>query len=215
VILIQLKAETAALHARLDDHILLTRLMARTVTSLDYRAVLSAFAGFVPEMEALLLPYSADFATFGLDLNARRKTALLASDLNSCGVEPRSLPICMDLPKIATLAEAFGCLYVLEGSSLGGQVITKHLARHLNLGLPGSSYFSSYGADVGLMWREFRSALLAFVTTMEPTLQNTIIEAASATFVSLADWLDQAYLGDFICQAKKDHESVEHSGLFL
>lgn len=54
-------------------------------------------------------------------------------------------------------AVAIGALYVLEGSALGGQVLTPRLAATLGL-TPGqgASYFHGFGERTGAMWREFR-----------------------------------------------------------
>ena len=37
------------------------------------------------------------------------------------------------LPPLETQADAFGCLYVLEGATLGGRVISRHIERALGL----------------------------------------------------------------------------------
>lgn len=54
-------------------------------------------------------------------------------------------------------AAAIGSLYVIEGSALGGQVLTpKLLATHGLTPEHGASYFHGFGARTGAMWREFR-----------------------------------------------------------
>lgn len=54
-------------------------------------------------------------------------------------------------------AAAIGSLYVIEGSALGGQVLTpKLLAAHGLTPEHGTAYFHGFGARTGTMWREFR-----------------------------------------------------------
>ncbi|WP_067270059.1 biliverdin-producing heme oxygenase [Mitsuaria sp. 7] len=54
-------------------------------------------------------------------------------------------------------AAAIGSMYVIEGSALGGQVLTpKLLAAHGLTPEHGTAYFHGFGARTGAMWREFR-----------------------------------------------------------
>ena len=54
-------------------------------------------------------------------------------------------------------AAAIGSLYVIEGSALGGQVLTPKLfAAHGLTPDHGAAYFHGFGARTGAMWREFR-----------------------------------------------------------
>jgi heme oxygenase len=65
-------------------------------------------------------------------------------------------------------------------------VVTRHL-----IGLPGLedvtwfSFFSSYGAEVGPMWREFGE----FLTVQARGDDEEIVRAACETFTTLAHWL--------------------------
>ena len=53
-----------------------------------------------------------------------------------------------------------GCLYVLEGATLGGVVIRRHPEQKLRLGPDnGAAFFHAYGPDTGRRWREFCGAL--------------------------------------------------------
>ena len=56
------------------------------------------------------------------------------------------LEICRDLPLVETFAQTLGCPYVLEGATLGGQVVGRHLRENLNLSPEnGAAFFNSYG----------------------------------------------------------------------
>jgi heme oxygenase len=132
---------------------------------------------------------AANWSALDFDWPRRRKTPLLRRDLCSAGDSPEvvtGLPRCSDLPDVDGFPQALGCLYVLEGATLGGQVVTRYLT-----GVPGLenvtwfSFFSSYGAEVGPMWREFGE----FLTIQSRGADEAIVQAACATFTTLAHWL--------------------------
>ena len=95
-----------------------------------------------------------------------RKTALHIDDLKALGATPDFLaraPLCRELPDVASSARLFGCLYVIEGATLGGQVITRHLHTHLGLTPAcGASFFSGYGAQTGSRWKAVGALLNAY-----------------------------------------------------
>ena len=100
-----------------------------------------------------------------------------------------ALPRCPALPTIGGIPEALGCLYVMEGATLGGQIIRRQAASRLGLGpSSGCSFFSAYGEQVGPMWRAFRAALADYATGA-PGAQARVLDAASDTFARLDLWL--------------------------
>jgi heme oxygenase (biliverdin-IX-beta and delta-forming) len=88
-------------------------------------------------------------------LTARQRKPLLELDLAWFGVtkHDETRPA---LPKMDDLASLFGTMYVMEGSTLGGQFIARHVETtlHLTEGR-GNSYFRGHGNRTGLMWKEF------------------------------------------------------------
>jgi len=82
-------------------------------------------------------------------------------------------------------AAAIGSLYVIEGSALGGQVLTpKLLAAHGLTPEHGTAYFHGFGARTGAMWREFRQLAQAEAGTGESE-RSAACDAAVATFRAL------------------------------
>lgn len=62
----------------------------------------------------------------------------------------------MNLPVINTVGQLVGALYVIEGSTLGGQLISRSLNQHLGLTLnTGARFFYGYGEQTALMWQSF------------------------------------------------------------
>ncbi len=187
-----LREETSSYHARLERSPLLRGLVGAELSHRFYAAVLGANYGFYAPLEARLLA-AADWPSLGFDLGERLKTPMLEADLASFGLEGellRALPQCEALPRIPNLYAALGAMYVLEGSTLGGQLVARQLATSLAIGpASGAAFYSSYRARVGPMWQRFR----AFVEAYGSAHEDAVIAAASATFAALEAWYDASY----------------------
>ena len=182
-----LRQHTRIEHARLEDRLdIFTRLQGRD----EYRALLIRLYGLYEPLEARLLEASHRHA-IPLDVVARRKAPLLERDLAVLGLDPiarAAIPRCTALPAIDSAATALGCLYVLEGATLGGQLIARHLDRHLGIGPDtGGAFFTAYGERVGAMWRALGAALAAYPCS--PHDQEAMVGAARATFEAFEGWL--------------------------
>jgi len=82
--------------------------------------------------------------------------------------------------------QALGLLYVLEGSTLGGIVIGRHLASLPHLSDVRIRAFSPYGHETGAMWAAFRQVTRDRVATGGNA--DAIVRSARATFRALATW---------------------------
>jgi heme oxygenase len=119
----------------------------------------------------------------------REKTAWLEADLahfDRGATQRAALPLCEDLPGTDSRSEILGACYVLEGSTLGGQFIARHLREKLGM-QPGEGdrYFRSYGPEVGSRWQAFRDELMRHSS---PENDPEIIAAAQRTFEKLGAW---------------------------
>jgi heme oxygenase (biliverdin-IX-beta and delta-forming) len=187
MILQQLRSGTAHLHERVERAVNLSS----SIRSLEaYTALLGRYYGFYKPLEDRLVSITG-FADVGLELKPRLKTPLLRDDLSALGyseIAIDSLPICVSLPALDSLSRTLGCLYVLEGATLGGKIVRREVERVHGLvaGL-GCSFFSSYGDDVGLMWKSFCIALEGFAQRTRDA--HDIVGAAVATFTAFEHWL--------------------------
>ena len=183
-ILSRLRAETRAEHDAIEAALDMT---GNGLTREVYRRVLERFYGFYAPLEPAIRAVGG-WADRGLDLDARRKGPLLEADLRTLGVDaPTALPLCDDLPHLVTPADCFGCLYVLEGSTLGGQFISRHVHRVLGVTPEtGGRFFHGYGDKTGEMWQSFRAAVTGFVVS--PADQDATVAAAKDTFRKLHRW---------------------------
>lgn len=148
----RLREGTQADHQRLEDRL---GILERIATPAGRRELLVRFWRLHAEAEAALAPWLAPVP--GLDFEARRRTTVLRQDLAELGI---SLPPAGAPPAVRSLAEALGRMYVLEGSTLGGRVIRRHVAER-GEGFDGLGFLDPYGADVGLRWRSFLGVLEA------------------------------------------------------
>ena len=123
-------------------------------------------------------------------MTGRCKAEFLRADLRSFGVaDPDANPVCNELPSMHTPAVAFGCMYVMEGATLGGQIISGHVARSFGYDARhGAAFFHSYGNQTGAMWRKFGQSLAVFAAN--PAVQDEIVAAAVSTFQSLQRWCE-------------------------
>jgi heme oxygenase (biliverdin-IX-beta and delta-forming) len=172
-----LRTATRAAHDSLERALSLVEPVA---TRSRFEHVLSRFYGFhlawEPAADALL-----DRPGF---LAPRRRTALLLSDLSALGViAAESRP---ELAFLTNADRAWGSLYVMEGSTLGGQVISRALVGVDWTPPGGLRYFNPYGRLSGSMWRQLRSALDERAGW---ACEDEVVIGAVSTFQSLHDWL--------------------------
>ena len=179
----------------------------RTATAVEHEQVESALALMDPHLGrdrlvAVLTRLHAFWtaAEAGLDAWARRQPAdaetvgwarrrrahLFAADLSAlgAGTDTGEQPA---LPAVEDTDQALGRLYVLEGSTLGGTFISRHLATLPALG-PGVRLgaFSPYGTETGAMWHAYRRVTRERVSAGGDA--GRVVGAARSTFGALADW---------------------------
>lgn len=148
-----LKHETRDLHDRVETGFNLTG----RVRSLDgYRGALLALHRLHAVAGAAL--QAVDWQGEALDTRMATRRGWLLEDLGALGCTVPPPPAqCLDL---AGSVEALGCLYVLEGSMLGGRVIYRAIEKALGIGSDnGGRYFCGFGSGTGSAWTEFVAVL--------------------------------------------------------
>lgn len=181
-----LRSATWSSHQRLEKRL---DVKTRFSSLFAYRAHLERMWGFCAALEQRV---SRQVLGDSLaDYDSRRKLPLLARDLVSLGAAPDAmpqLPRCEAIPACPDAASAFGCLYVLEGATLGGRTLLPLVQERLGLNAGhGAAFLASYGADVAAMWQRFGAALDAWCCT--PERQERAAGTAVGTFDALQDWL--------------------------
>ncbi|MEH3116506.1 MAG: biliverdin-producing heme oxygenase [Methylorubrum populi] len=149
----RLREATAAAHAALERDL---DWEARVATLPGYRDLLTRLRGFHAAYEPAIAAALADPAFF----DPRRRLAALDADL--CALAPDGTALdtlpAPAAPRLDGAGAALGALYVLEGSTLGGAVIGRRVARLHGQAAP-LAYYAGRGPATGPLWRAFRERL--------------------------------------------------------
>ncbi|MDT3403454.1 biliverdin-producing heme oxygenase [Mucilaginibacter terrae] len=173
----KLKTETLTNHQQLEK-MLVTRMKSiRSVQ--DYIDLLQLFYSYFGALETRINTFiSAEQLP---DYTHRRKSAALSKDISDLGGTPVETVSGDSLPEIENALQAFGALYVIEGSTLGGKIIAKMMAQQLGItNGTGLSFFNGYGDDSAQMWDKFKQKL--DLIAQDSNSENIVIEAANQTF---------------------------------
>lgn len=181
-----IKQATAPAHASVEKTLI--KHIKNIRSPQDYASLLYCMYGYFAPVEARI---EALAGTLIPDSQQRRKASWLEKDLQALGfAAPQHMAV--KLPVLHNAAEALACQYVLEGSTLGGAVISNMISGQCPA-LPETafSFFSGYGAHNRDMWRLFLDSFNAALTT--PADTRLAIAAANACFTGLEEWIDTFY----------------------
>lgn len=176
-----LKSETQVQHQEAER--LLYPKIDGISTVKDYSDLLKAFYGFYAPLEKNVQLHIDRLQLE--DVHERRISCLIIDDLLVLGENVFEIPVCNNLPKIKNTAEAFGAMYVMEGSTLGGRMIRKMLLKkhesflqpqHLN-------FFNGYGEATSAKWKLFQESLSRQQDTA------AVVNAANQTFLLFQNWI--------------------------
>lgn len=160
--------------------------MSGNVTIKDYKTYIEKLYGFVSGFETSVFPILLPAVA---DVEQRRKLHLLQHDIETMGGNVKELPAIS--PSVfetvyASVPAALGGMYVLEGSVLGGVIITNHLQKILGPAVAGSTlYLNAYSPNTGSRWKSFLQQLSTGATGVE----DEIISSAVETFELIDQWL--------------------------
>jgi heme oxygenase (biliverdin-IX-beta and delta-forming) len=183
-LLSELRQRTRDEHDRIEALLRLTDPMSLP----RYAGIVSGFHAFLSRWEPRLaqaLPlHLHDWCL------ARGRSTLAAQDMHDVSAAPsdalsQAARQAVEVVPLHDTAQAFGSMYVIEGSALGGQVITPLLERHLGLTpAHGARYFHGHGPRTGAMWREFREVITHEVGAGDAAI-DAACDSARRTFAAL------------------------------
>ncbi|MGH7619521.1 MAG: biliverdin-producing heme oxygenase [Gemmatimonadaceae bacterium] len=182
----RLKKETAALHRRIEEGL---GLVDAGLSVERYRRLLESFLGYFVPVESRIAELASSAPPLGLELPAR--TPLLVKDLMALGASASDIaavPQCTDLPRLVEPANLAGCLYVLEGSRLGGVIVARELERSLGLGSHGAAFFVGDGENVARRFKRVLSWLDEVARA--GAAPDVIVASACETFRTLSRWTE-------------------------
>ncbi len=143
-------------------------------------------------LESELGRAAPEIAVWLPDIGRRMRTESLRLDLGVPGNNrPEALARAAPIPPLPSAPEQLGRLYVLEGSSLGGQIISREIGNRLQYTPErGCAFFAGYGAETGGMWKALRGAAESFgASHREPGIHDRIVNSAIAVFRAFGDGL--------------------------
>ncbi len=189
-VMAELKTKTHSAHKELEKLHCFKRLFSDDYQIDEYSRLLGSFYGVFCAVEPLL------FSNLPADqqplLRHRVKTPCLKLDLAVFGKNPHDLPSCQNIPDLETFGKKMGALYVLEGSTLGGRIIGKHLSNHFGAQVgPALNFYGCYGQNVDVEWRSFIHIMDSHFSG-EPAVDE-VVQAACATFAGLQQWLEHCH----------------------
>lgn len=185
-----LKSTNDDAHRRLEQTV---NIMHPGMTLTDYAILVQRFYSFIKPWEDQVRSMLPE-ALIPLFAN-RYKAAWIQQDLDGlrCLTQSEALlstqptwVSCKHLPDMSTTARLLGSAYVLEGSSLGGRIISSHLQQHFGSHcIPPHRYFQGYGNRTGSMWKTFLATLTASIPKEDFA---DALDASAQTFAGLTHW---------------------------
>lgn len=179
----EIREATRAEHDDIESHLDLSR---PDFELGQYARLLQKYHAFYQALEQFLLERAAQASGFArFYCRDRLKTAWLASDLKALGARD-------DTPADASLRERLaalfaseqrllGALYVIEGSMLGGAVLSKQFRRRFGLAREtGAMFFTGYGSETREKWLALIELLGQF--DHDPAARSEAIEGARSMF---------------------------------
>lgn len=193
----QLRLKTKAAHESLELNPLTGALTTSDLQRETYALILKKFHVFYRDAWTVLEAWPG-MALLPFNLNGCKRHHLALADLENLGlldaaVEAELQAARATLPHLDSLERALGCLYVLEGSTLGGQIIARNVKTVFGLGNGQhhevSAFFSSDGSQTAARWRKFLGHFVEFAESASEFQRDAIVAGALDTFSAFESWL--------------------------
>ncbi|SFA38108.1 Heme oxygenase [Pedobacter suwonensis] len=154
-----LRTETAHNHKTLESMMFVNEIMNHSLSIDQYKKLLTINYIVHQKLENALANMLDLAIAERLDMKGRFKLNALEKDLDYWEISSLTLPglnFELFIPEQHT-AEVLGALYVLEGATLGGNVIKKHILANPNFinQEGGLNYYGVYGDELSTKWKSF------------------------------------------------------------
>ncbi|SIQ73769.1 Heme oxygenase [Chryseobacterium sp. RU37D] len=151
-----LKKNTAEYHSAAEKLFNSEKIFNKTFTLEDYKKIIRSNYLMLLHSENKIFSTLAQKYTEKLQLNTRKKLPLIEKDLESLHLTNRKADQELEFNNEN---EALGAMYVIEGSTLGGNVIAKQLYKTEGFDEVAFNFFRCYQENTGTMWEKFKEVL--------------------------------------------------------
>jgi heme oxygenase len=179
-------------HVQLNRHLLLAGLMQPDYPLSRYQTLIGTYYRLYALLEERINLFLNDHPGV-FNYKERCKLPWLINDLAFFKIDPLMIPLlsstATDFLKIETIGQLVGVLYVVEGSTLGGQIIAQVLLKnHGFMRDTGSCFFTGYDKSIMTFWQQF----IAFSDTLSCDNHEcqAAVEAACQAFQLFNQVLD-------------------------
>ena len=181
-----LRTHTSDKHNELESLMFVNEIMNGSLSIPDFKKLLTVNYIIHHKLEKKLADMLDADIFEKLQMPTRFKLTALEKDLDYWAVDPLFLPD-LDFELFVlqkNIAEVLGALYVLEGATLGGNVIKKQILKNHNFvhHKDGLNYYGVYGDELGSKWKTFVEVLNESITEADYEL---CINSANRTFSNL------------------------------
>ena len=151
-----LKQHTAEYHDAAEKLFNSGKIFNKTFTLKDYKKIIGTnYLMLLNAEDKIFSCLSANFSE-KLQLSNRKKLPLIEKDLAGLALKSRTASEELDF---LNENEALGAMYVIEGSTLGGNVIAKQLSKTDGFDQIAFNFFGCYQENTGPMWKNFKEVL--------------------------------------------------------
>jgi len=187
-----LRDQTSDKHNELESLMFVNEIMNGSLSTSDYKKLLTVNYIIHHKLEKKLTDMLDADIFEKLQMHTRFKLTALQNDLDYWAIDPLSLAE-LDFELFVperNNAEVLGALYVLEGATLGGNVIKKQILKNPEFirHKDGLNYYGVYGDELGSKWKTFVEVLNESVTEADYEL---CINSANRTFSNLINLCKQ------------------------
>lgn len=158
----QIKFDTQALHQRVENLTFSREISAGKLTYEQYILLLQTNHDWLYYLEGLIAKNKQLAQNQSIEWNKRSKLNLLKNEIQQRGfqvVEPL-----VRVYQSFSQHELLGCLYVMEGASLGGMYIQKQLAKHPKISRYPMKFYGYYAKETAQMWKKLKAYLTEQIT---------------------------------------------------
>ena len=169
----KLKEGTRVQHEEVEKQMYADEIFNKTLTSAQYKQLIITnyiFHALLEDTISAALPQNIQSQ---IQIDKRRKLPALEADIKELQL---SVPFDTEIPvpEIHNSNQALGVLYVMEGATLGGNVIVKHLKQTPGFNSVQFHYYGIYQEQTGPYWKSFTDCINQSVTDDNACVQSAV-----------------------------------------